>query len=283
MNFLQRAAVAKGVGDPVYVASVTGDSAASELITFMTTHGYALQGRSSGPVTGVFMPKQKHTGQLRATRRAIAERFFRIRRMGVGRAGGVIGYWGLAQVGPPQKWWFGFEPAKPCAILVSAKRLAAGEWKLQLRLPPVYCVRMHLGVYNGDALDIPGVGTLDETPCPNTAYPHEPQPDILLNLKEWGNVPAREGTVALNALDEAHTRFLVHANMDKAWIAAGSCATGILGQRRVGLRLNPFYSFRSDTIVRLPLRSLLQKPHVVLVDVGGAHGGDPVGCADIVG
>ena len=66
MNFLQRACVEKGVGDPVYVATVKGDWAAKELITFMTQHGYSLEGQSSSkvawsPVTGVFTNKKKHT------------------------------------------------------------------------------------------------------------------------------------------------------------------------------------------------------------------------------
>jgi hypothetical protein len=40
-------------------------------------------------------------------------------------------------------------------------------------------------------------------------------------------------------------------------------------------------SFRSDTIIRIPVASLLRTPHVVLVDRGGAHGGEPIGCAPI--
>jgi hypothetical protein len=75
---------------------------------------------------------------------------------------------------------------------------------------------------------------------------------------------------------------LVETDADWAWISRGKCPTrGSSGLYRhlASFNLEPFYSYRSDTTLSVPLRTLLATPHAVLIDGGGAHGGDPLACA----
>ena len=73
------------------------------------------------------------------------------------------------------------------------------------------------------------------------------------------------------------TRVVVKADMDVAWIRSGTCRK----PSGKSVTLEPFYSFRSLTLVRVPLRSLVSTPHVLYINAGGAHGGDPLGCANL--
>ena len=182
----------------------------------------------------------------------------------------------------PEQWGFGFNSySGRCAALVAAKRTGPKVWRLQLRLPPIYCVRLYLGRTTTDMrLDIPGIGSLWEVTCPSSAYPRLRAPNVRLKLGDSnGNPTTRsEGTVLLTTVDGSHTRVLIKANMDTASVYLGTC------ERIKGLapfRFNPFYSFRSETTIRASLSSLLATPHALGVDAGGAHGGGPLACVDI--
>ena len=166
---------------------------------------------------------------------------------------------------------YGFERGA-CARVEKMELIEDEVWRLELRGPPLYCVEMHLDAYSGDArLDVADVGHLWETRCPATAYPPEPQPDLHTRLRPG------QATVSLTAVGRHRTRVLVEADADVAWIRRGTCrSTG-----RSVARLDDFYSFRSVTAVRVPLRSLVDTPHALEIDAGGAHGGDPTGCADL--
>jgi hypothetical protein len=177
----------------------------------------------------------------------------------------------------PETWGWGFIKATTCAKLIRTMQTGAKEWRLQLRLPPIYCVQLHLGRSTGDfSLDVPGVGSLDEVRCPTAVYGTQPRPDLRLRFSRWLGKSA--GTVSLTALGGTRTRLIVNANMDEAWIGIGTCRKHPHSRL---FTLAPFYSFRSDTTIRVSLDSLLRTPHVVLVDAGGAHGGDPLACAAI--
>lgn len=195
----------------------------------------------------------------------------------------------------PDNWGYGFVRvgARPddCPRLERVRRLQRNLWWLQIRdphplLPPkrvprggvVYCLTVHLGHWVGSGyLDVPGVGSLEELACPASAYPRRPEPDVRAPLRMYWNGRA-SGSVALSAVAGARTEIVVSVrSMDVAMVETGTCARTSPHRRLV--TLNQFYSFRSDTIVPLSLASLTATPHVVFVDGGGAHGGDPMGCA----
>jgi hypothetical protein len=71
---------------------------------------------------------------------------------------------------------------------------------------------------------------------------------------------------------------VVEANGDVAWLSFAAC--GELSSRR-SHPLSQFYSYRSTTLVRFSLRELTATPQSVIFDAGGAHGGVPIGCADL--
>jgi hypothetical protein len=92
-------------------------------------------------------------------------------------------------------------------------------------------------------------------------------------------------SVTLTAAAE-WTRVVVTGGLDTAWIKHGRCpsdpmAHGAELTATPRLRLHAFYSFRSSTLLAAPLSSLLRTPHMLLVDAGGAHGGNPIGCVDL--
>jgi hypothetical protein len=148
-------------------------------------------------------------------------------------------------------------------------------WRVQLRLPPVYCVNIHLGDYLAEELVVENVGWLEEVRCPPSAYQPQPAPDIQLQIGGPGD---ERGTVQLTALGPGRTRVELNVNVDAAWIQRGHCDQFRGPSERT---LERFWSFRSVTVVPVSLRALLASPHVVEVDAGGAHGGDPIGCAEI--
>jgi hypothetical protein len=174
---------------------------------------------------------------------------------------------------PPQVG-YGFESGA-CAAIEKLERVRPGVWRVQLRRPPVYCVSFHLDHYGGDAnLDVDSVGELSEVRCPPSAYPNEPEADVRAPLRAPSGKPA--GVVSLTALGPNQTRVLVETDADWAWISRGRCPA-----RSHTFDLENVYSFRSETTLRVPLQSLLATPHSVLIDGGGAHGGDPLACADL--
>jgi hypothetical protein len=183
----------------------------------------------------------------------------------------------------PAKWDFGFVESydtSACAHVVKAHRTGRYEWQLQLRMPPVYCIDLHLHRSMGDArLDVSGVGSIEQVACPASAYPRRRAPDLRLKLGDSSGHPTQtEGVVLLTAVDAKHTLVVVNADMDTAWISPGTCR--VLNGLPL-FRLEPFYSFRSETTILASLQTLVQTPHVLLVDRGGAHGGDPLGCVPI--
>jgi hypothetical protein len=176
---------------------------------------------------------------------------------------------------------YGFEEGE-CARLERVERVREGVWRLQLRRPPLYCVELARLEGRPDDLqrDFDGVGRLTEVRCPASAYPREPRPDVQAPLRnyETGALSARPGSVSLTAVGPEQTRVLVEADVDTAWIAAGRCGSQSTGQR---FQLEEFYSFRSVTLLRVPLRTLTATPHALYVDAGGGHGGTPIACADL--
>ena len=182
----------------------------------------------------------------------------------------------IAACYPPQRG-YGFERGS-CSTVERLERVRAGVWQVQLRRPPVYCIRMHLGFYGGDRnLDVDEVGELAEVRCPPGAYSREAAADLEIPLRSTGPSGRRVGRVSLAAVTPTRTRVLVEDGADWAWISRGRCPRGT--QHRFDLQ--NFHSFRSETILPVPLRSLLATPHSVLTDGGGAHGGDPLACADL--
>ena len=167
-----------------------------------------------------------------------------------------------------------------CSRIETIERVRDGVWRLQLRHPPVYCVEVHLNDYldDGSAI-IEGVGRLTEEPCPASAYPAEPEPDVQATLRST-NPGSRTsyGSVSLTAVSKGQTRVVVEADMDVAEIVSGKCGSQTTGQR---FALNDFYSFRSVTELDVPLRTLTATPHALFVDSGGAHGGEFLACAEL--
>jgi hypothetical protein len=176
----------------------------------------------------------------------------------------------------PDSWGYGFVESK-CARVVRVTHAGGREWRLRLLLPPVYCIRLVVGRYANDGnLDIPGTGFVEELRCPASVYAGQPVPDLPVRMRYGG---PRAGAVSLTAVNQTHTRVIVDSQVDDAaWIQTGTCRTPT-GPRL--FELNQFYSFRSDTIIRVAIGSLRRTPHVVLLDRGGAHGGDPLACGVI--
>ena len=171
---------------------------------------------------------------------------------------------------------YGFEEGL-CATVQKLERMRAGVWRVQLRLPPVYCVAIHLDRYSGDPnLDVESVGKLEEVRCPPAAYSGKRQVDVRADLRTHAG--KQYGTVSLTALGPNRTRVVVETDADWAWISRGSCPSP---DGRHEFDLTDFYSFRSETTLPVPLQSLTATPHSLLVDGGGAHGGDPYACADL--
>jgi hypothetical protein len=173
---------------------------------------------------------------------------------------------------------YGVRRATRCSRIEKMKQLPSGVWWVQLRRPPVYCFKVYLGSRNGDQADIPGVGRVSEVRCPASAYARMRKPNLRVELRGLERGQGKNGFVSLTALGPERTRVLVEANGDYAWLADAYC--GEAYQRRP-ITLSGFYSFRSTTLVRFSLRSLITTPHSVYFDSGGAHGGTPIGCANL--
>jgi hypothetical protein len=176
---------------------------------------------------------------------------------------------------------YGVRPAARCSRIEKIKQLPNGVWWVQLRRPPVYCFKVYLGSRNGDPADIPGVGSVREVRCPADAYAEEGKPDLRVEIRGYTTESRhrRRGFVSLTAIGSRRTRVVVQANGDVAWLQFAAC--GEPSSRR-SHTLSQFYSYRSTTLVRLSLRELTATPHSVVFDSGGAHGGVPIGCADLV-
>jgi hypothetical protein len=173
---------------------------------------------------------------------------------------------------------YGVRKASRCSRIETIKQLRKGVWWVQLRRPPVYCFKVYLGSRNGDQADIPGVGRVKEVRCPASAYARMRKPNLRVELRGLERGQGKNGFVSLTAVGPERTRVLVEANGDYAWLADAYC--GEAYQRRP-ITLSGFYSFRSTTLVRFSLRSLIKTPHSVYFDSGGAHGGTPIGCANL--
>jgi hypothetical protein len=177
---------------------------------------------------------------------------------------------------------YGVRRAFRCSRIEKMKLVRKGVWWVQLRRPPVYCYEVHLGGSGGDGRnDVPGVGYVDEVRCPASAYADEGKPDLRAAIHGFTTESRHRkyGFVSLTAVGPRRTRVVVEANGDVAWLSFAAC--GELPSRR-SHTLSQFYSFRSTTLVRLSLRELTATPHSVIFDAGGAHGGVPIGCADLV-
>jgi hypothetical protein len=116
------------------------------------------------------------------------------------------------------------------------------------------------------------VGWMEEVACPASAYRDRPAPKTLVGR---ATLPGGGG-VSVSAVNATHTRVIVNTNMDTAWIEPGTCRAHT-GRRRI--ELDQFYSFRSDTVIRIPAATLVRTPHIVLLDRAGAHGSVPLWCA----
>jgi hypothetical protein len=176
---------------------------------------------------------------------------------------------------------YGVRRASRCSRIEKIKQLRKGVWWVQLRRPPVYCFKVYLGSQNGDQADIPGVGHVKEVRCPASAYADEGKPALRVAIHGFTTESRHRtyGFVSLTAVGSRRTRVVVGANGDVAWLHFAAC--GERSSRR-SHTLSQFYSYRSTTLVRLPLRELTATPHSVIFDSGGAHGGVPIGCADLV-
>jgi hypothetical protein len=104
-------------------------------------------------------------------------------------------------------------------------------------------------------------------------------PDLRLQFPTLYGNPVAATLTRVNG----NTRVVINAALDYAWIKKGRCPAQFGSQLTAPplLPLKPFYSFRSVTLFNTPLEPLLDTPHMLLVDAGGAHGGDPIGCADL--
>ena len=174
---------------------------------------------------------------------------------------------------------FGFvETQGSCAHVIRVARASPGRnvWRVRLRLPPVYCIVFRPGVQYDDVQLDTEVGAIEEIRCPRSVYPNDPTPDLPVRLRAPRG--KRAGAASLTAVDANHSRLIAHSGMDTGWIQSGTC------QAPTGphlFELNEFYSSRSDTTIPISVDALRRTPHVVLLDVGGAHGGEPVACAVI--
>ena len=178
----------------------------------------------------------------------------------------------IASCYTPDEFGYGFERGS-CASIEKIERIGNDVWRIRLRLPPVYCVDAHLGEYRDDlSTDVEGLGWLEEVRCPAEAYPREREPDLVVSLR------GVRGTVTLIDDGQRRTRVIVEANVDVGWIRHGTCRNPAGGRR---LDLDQFYSFRSVTTLPVTVDSLTKIAHALEVDAGGAHGGDPIGCADL--
>jgi hypothetical protein len=174
---------------------------------------------------------------------------------------------------------YGVRRASRCSRIEKIKRLPSGVWWVQLRRPPVYCYEVHIGRVEDPY--VPGVGWVNEVRCPASAYADEGKPDLRLTihgftLESWHR---KYGFVSLTAVGASRTRVVVEARGDVAWLSFAACRAT---SSRRSHTLSQFYSSRSTTLVRFPLRELTATPHSVIFDAGGAHGGVPLGCADLV-
>jgi hypothetical protein len=177
---------------------------------------------------------------------------------------------------------FGVRRVSRCSRIEKIRPVRKGVWWVQLRRPPVYCYVVHLGGSGGDGRnDVPGVGYVDEVRCPASAYADEGKPDLRVTMRGFTSESRHRkyGLVSLTAVGPGRTRVVVEANGDVALLSFAAC--GELSSRR-SHQLSQFYSFRSTTLVRLSLQELTATPHSVIFDSGGAHGGVPIGCADLV-
>jgi hypothetical protein len=174
---------------------------------------------------------------------------------------------------------YGVRRAFRCSRIEKMKLVRTGVWWVQLRRPPVYCYEVSLG--REDDPYVPGVGYVDEVRCPASAYAYEGKPDLRAAIHGFTTESRHRkyGFVSLTAVGSSRTRVVVEADGDVAWLSFAAC--GELASRR-SHTLSQFYSFRSTTLVRLSLRELTAAPHSVVFDAGGAHGGVPIGCADLV-
>jgi hypothetical protein len=182
---------------------------------------------------------------------------------------------------PPAKGGYGVRRAFRCSRIEKMKLVRKGVWWVQLRRPPVYCYEVHLDRSSGDSRDVPGVGSVDEVRCPASAYAYEGKPDLRVTMRGFTTESRHRkyGFVSLTAVGPRRTRVVVEANGDVAWLSFAAC--GKASSRR-DHKLSEFYSFRSTTFVRLSLQDLTATRHSAYFDAGGAHGGVPIGCADLV-
>lgn len=166
-----------------------------------------------------------------------------------------------------------------CSRIEAVERVSNGVWRLQLRHPPVYCVEVHLNDYldDGSAI-IEGVGRLTEEPCPAAAYTDEPKPDAKEALRHYdisGKARSQGGSVSLTANGPDKTRVVVEGvdgPSPRAFIEPGRCRSRQYGFPRMSFPLGRVYSFRSVTLVPVPLRTLTATPHAFYVTVAGGHG-----------
>lgn len=173
---------------------------------------------------------------------------------------------------------YGVQEASRCSRIEKMRRRQNGVWWVQLRRPPVYCYEVHLG--RVEEPYIPEVGYVKEVRCPASAYAEEGKPDLRVTIYGFTTESRhrKRGFVSLTAVGPRRTRVVVEANGDVAWLHFGACGT--VSSRR-SHTLSQFYSYRSTTLVRWSLRELTTTPHSIIYDAGGAHGGVPIGCANL--
>jgi hypothetical protein len=181
----------------------------------------------------------------------------------------------------PAKGNYGLRRVSRCARIQKIERIRNDVWRVQLRRPPIYCYEVHLGPPSGDLrVDVPGVGYALEVRCPASAYADQRKPDVRVTIRGFAaeSRHRKHGFVSLTAVGPRRTRVVVEADGDVAWLSAAAC--GKSSSKRPH-KLAEFYSLRSTTLVPASLRSLTATPHSVTFDSGGAHGGEPIGCADL--
>jgi hypothetical protein len=191
----------------------------------------------------------------------------------------------------PDDWRL--QTASPCARLEKVKHVRRNVWWAQLRGRFVYCLRVKMNVnmkskpgYPGPdpAAIFPGIGYVEEIGCPASAYADEPKPDVRVTLgggdSESRLLHRKYGIVELTSVGPRRTRVVVEAGMDRAWISPGTCDRPSRRGSSFSLSMD-FFSFRAVTVLRVPLRELVNKPHALYTDAGGAHGGVPLGCANL--
>ena len=125
-----------------------------------------------------------------------------------------------------------------------------------------------------------GVGYGEEVRCPASAFARMRKPNLRVEIRGFTTESRhrKHGFVSLTAVGSSQTRVVVEAAGDVAWMTAAYCGEPSSGRP---IKLAEFYSFRSTTLVRRSFRSLTTTPHAVYFDTGGAHGGVPIGCADL--